>query len=126
MQNIIYEKTMKILLSVFIGLFFVLSSCKSNQSQWEDLIKKDLANWQQINGPARYELKDGVIVGTAVMSSPSDDSFLCTKADYGDFILEFDTWIDPQMNSGVNIRSESRSDYLNGLSCLRESVDWIR
>jgi hypothetical protein len=105
---------MKKLIYSFIGLLMVLSSCKTTDGPWENLIKKDLGNWQQINGPAHYELKDGIIVGTAVMGTPSDDSFLCTKTNYGDFILEFDTWIDPLMNSGVNIRSESRPDYLDG------------
>ncbi len=105
---------MKKLTILFTALLFVIVSCKTNEDKWENLIGKDLGNWQQINGPAHYELKDGVIIGTAVMSSPSDDSFLCTKASYGDFILEFDTWIDPQMNSGVQIRSESRPDYLSG------------
>lgn len=105
---------MKKLLFIFAGILIVITSCKTSDGQWENLIKNDLANWQQINGPAHYEVKDGVIVGTAATSDPSDDSFLCTKANYGDFILEFDTWLDPQMNSGVNIRSESRPDYLDG------------
>ena len=105
---------MKKLIFGFIGLLAVLTSCKTKDGQWENLIKKDLSNWQQINGPAHYEIKDGVIIGTAATSDPSDDSFLCSKANYGDFILEFDTWFDIQMNSGVNIRSESRPDYLDG------------
>lgn len=104
---------MKKLIFGFIGLLMVLSSCKTKDGPWENLIKKDLGNWKQINGPAHYEVKDGVIIGTAATSDPSDDSFLCSKANYGDFILEFDTWLDPQMNSGVNIRSESRPDYLD-------------
>lgn len=105
---------MKKLLIFFTGLIIVFVSCTSTDGQWEDLIKKDLGNWQQINGPAHYELKDGVIIGTAVMGYPSDDSFLCTKDNYSDFILEFDTWFDSRMNSGVQIRSESRADYLDG------------
>ena len=105
---------MKKLLFIFTGLLIVMVSCKTSDNQWEDLIKRDLGNWQHINGPALYELKDGIIIGTAVMGSPSDDSFLCTKASYSDFILELDTWFDPKMNSGIQIRSESRPDYLDG------------
>lgn len=105
---------MKNLILTLFTLFIIGCSANSKDSEWEDLIGKDLSNWQQINGPAIFKLRKGVITGTAVMSNPSDDSFLCTKTKYGDFILEFDTWFDPKMNSGVQIRSESRSDYLDG------------
>ena len=46
------------------------------------------------------------------MNTPN--SFLCTKENYGDFILEFEVLVDPLLNSGVQIRSESRPDYRNG------------
>jgi len=105
---------MKKLLFIFTGLLIVMTSCKTKDGQWESLIKNDLSNWVQLNGPATYELKDGVIIGTTVTSSPSDDSFLCTKANYGDFILEFDNLVDTFVNSGVNIRSESHPDYRDG------------
>lgn len=99
---------------ISIGIITGMISCQATDGKWENLIKEDISNWQQINGPAHYEVKDGVIIGTAANSDPSDDSFLCTRAVYGDFILEFETWVDPQMNSGVNIRSEARPDYLDG------------
>jgi len=105
---------MKNLIYAFSGLLIFLISCKTGNEQWENLIKNDLSNWAQLNGPATYELKDGVITGTTVTGFPSDDSFLCTKANYGDFILEFDNLVDTVVNSGVNIRSESRPDYLDG------------
>ncbi len=89
----------------------MISGCNSDRP-WENLIKKDLSNWIQLNGSAPFELKNGEITGTTVLESPN--SFLCTKEKYGDFILEFDTWFDPQMNSGVQFRSESIADYQNG------------
>lgn len=103
---------MKKLNWIFI-IFVILSfaACSAN-GQWEKLVKKDLSGWQQLNGTAPFKLENGVIVGTTVLDSPN--SFLCTKDKFGDFILEFDTWFDPQMNSGVQFRSESRSDYQNG------------
>ncbi len=73
---------------------------------------KDLEGWEQLNGTARYEVKDGVIVGTTAKGSPN--SFLCTKKLYSDFELEFEVNVDPRMNSGVQIRSESRKDYKDG------------
>ena len=73
---------------------------------------KDLAGWEQLNGTAKYEAKDGAIVGTSVPKSPN--SFLCTKQKYGDFQLEFEVKVDKALNSGVQIRSESKPDYQNG------------
>jgi hypothetical protein len=73
---------------------------------------KDLEGWEQKNGLAKYEAKEGMIVGTSVPNSPN--SFLCTKKSYGDFELEFDVLVDKELNSGVQIRSESKPDYNNG------------
>lgn len=86
------------------------SSCKKDP--WQILAKKNLNAFEELNGTAPYVLEDGVLIGTTVVNSPN--SFLCTKEKYGDFILEFDTWFDPKMNSGVQIRSESTPDYKNG------------
>ena len=73
---------------------------------------KDLQGWEQINGLAKYEVKDGAIVGTSVPNSPN--SFLCTQKRYGDFELEFEVKVDKALNSGVQIRSESKPEYQNG------------
>lgn len=97
------------LLLLFVALS--LSACREKEP-WISLIGEDLSNWEQINGYATFELVNGEIIGTTVNGSPN--SFLCTKERYGDFILEFDTWFDPKMNSGVQFRSESRPDYQNG------------
>lgn len=103
---------MKKLIYVFAVLLIAFVSCQPKERQWDNLIKKDLSNWEQLNGTATYELKDGQIIGITVANSPN--SFLCSKVKYGDFILEFDTWFDTRMNSGVQLRSESRSDYQDG------------
>lgn len=49
------------LLFIFTGLVIVMTSCKTKKGQWGSLIKNDLSNWVQLNGPATFELKDGVI-----------------------------------------------------------------
>jgi hypothetical protein len=53
-----------------------------------------------------------VIVGTTAEKSPN--SFLCTTKDYGDFELQFEVKVDSALNSGVQIRSESKKEYQNG------------
>jgi hypothetical protein len=93
---------------------FLLFMVTWNQAdgQWKKLAKKDLSGWEQLNGTAPFKVEKHVVIGTTVLDSPN--SFICTKEKYGDFILEFDTWFDPQMNSGVQFRSESKADYQNG------------
>jgi len=80
---------------------------------WVSLFNgKDLSGWKQLNGTATYAVEDGAIVGTTTKGSPN--SFLCSEKDYGDFELQFDVKVDRQLNSGVQIRSQSKPDYQNG------------
>ena len=82
-------------------------------AQWENLFNgKDLTGWKQLNGKAKYTVKDGMIIGTTVAKEPN--SFLATAKDYGDFILELEFKVDSPMNSGIQFRSESTPDYMNG------------
>lgn len=73
---------------------------------------KDLKGWKQLGGQSKFEVIQGEIVGTALANQPN--SFIVTEASYSDFILEFEFWIDPASNSGVQFRSESKPDYQNG------------
>jgi hypothetical protein len=83
---------------------------------------KSLDGWTQRGGKAEYQVEDGVIVGITVPGrvvngkpvSGTPNSFLCTDTLYGDFILELEFKVDPQMNSGVQIRSNSYPEYDNG------------
>ncbi|MET3112850.1 hypothetical protein AAKU52_000568 [Pedobacter sp. CG_S7] len=80
---------------------------------WQSLFNgKDLKGWKQLNGKAKYEVKNGEIVGTTVPNEPN--SFLTTEKEYGDFILELDLMVDPSMNSGLQFRSLSKAEYQNG------------
>lgn len=73
---------------------------------WTNLFNgKDIEGWVQRGGKAKYTIEDGCIVGTSTMDTPN--TFLCTGRDYGDFILEYEFKIDPRLNSGVQIRSNS-------------------
>jgi type 1 glutamine amidotransferase len=86
---------------------------KDNDEGWVSLFDgKTLDGWVQINGTARYEVKDGTILGTTVEGSPN--SFLCTRKHYSDFDLEFEVKVDSRLNSGVQIRSNSLPQYRNG------------
>jgi len=97
---------------LMLGASWVIASEKA---KWQDLFDgKSLNGWEQLNGTAKYEVKDGMIVGTAVLGSTN--SFLCTKKNYGDFIIELDFKVDEGLNSGIQIRSQSLEEYKD--SCV--------
>ena len=99
-------------LALLAGLMFSLTASAS-ASDWIDLFNgKDLTGWEQKNGTATYEVRNGMIIGTTVQGSPN--SFLCTQEHYRDFELEFEVKVDARLNSGVQIRSHSLPDYRNG------------
>jgi hypothetical protein len=67
---------------------------------------KTLEGWTQRNGTATYEVKDETIVGTTKKGSPN--SFLCSNKLYGDFELLFEVKVHNSLNSGVQIRSQTK------------------
>jgi hypothetical protein len=73
---------------------------------------RSLDGWVQRGGQAVYSVEDGAIVGRTVLDTPN--SFLCTSRDYEDFVLRFEVKVDPELNSGVQIRSHSTVDYQDG------------
>jgi hypothetical protein len=95
-------------------LFAMRGTAQTSGNGWQVLFNgKDLTGWRELNGKHKWEVKDGVIVGTDVHGQPN--GFLCTEADFSDFILELDVSIDTLMNnSGVQFRTRSTADYLNG------------
>ena len=81
--------------------------------EWTPLFNgKNLKGWKRLNGVAEYKVKDGVITGVSKMNTPN--TFLVTEKNYGDFILEFDFYVDDGLNSGVQFRSLSFKEYNNG------------
>ncbi len=95
----------------FLSAIFFANAVSAQN--WQPLFNgKNLDGWTQRGGEAKYEVRDGEIVGTTVPNTPN--SFLCTDREYGDFILELEFLVDPALNSGVQIRSHSRADYMNG------------
>ena len=73
---------------------------------------RDLDGWTQRNGTATYRVEGDQIVGKTSESSPN--SFLCTDMLYGDFELMFEVKVDDALNSGVQIRSQSKGGVPSG------------
>jgi hypothetical protein len=80
---------------------------------WQSLFDGEtLDGWIRRGGRASFEAKDNTIVGTTAPGEPN--SFLCTEKHYGNFILQIEVKVDSDLNSGIQIRSQSREDYRNG------------
>ena len=97
--------------------FILLLTCcgilAQSAGDWEVLFDgKDFKGWKQLNGKANYEVIKGEAVGTTVANEPN--SFLVTEKNYGDFILELEFKVPQGMNSGIQFRSESKAEYMNG------------
>ena len=104
---------MKRFVAIVFCSLLVLNTWAKEDSPWTSLFNgKNLRGWTVINGTAEYKVVDGVIVGTSKKGTPN--TFLTTKKYYGDFILEYDMKMDHDINSGVQIRSNSRPDYMDG------------
>jgi len=98
---------------LFLLAFISIAASAQTTTKWISLFNgNDLTGWKQLNGKAKYTVRNGMIVGTTVVGEPN--SFLTTKKNYGDFILEVDFKVDSTMNSGIQFRSLSVPEYRNG------------
>ena len=97
------KSALRLLFVLFAG--FASVSSAAEREEFRPLFdSKSLDGWVQRGGKAKYEVKNGEIVGTSVIGTPN--SFLCTDRDYADFILEVEFKVHPEMNSGIQIRSQ--------------------
>jgi len=92
----------RFILPGFLVLFVFTSS---SAQTWKPLFDgTSLTGWKQLTGKAQFQVFRGTIMGVSVPNSPN--SFLCTEAEYGDFVLEMEVMMDDTLgNSGVQFRS---------------------
>ena len=99
------------------GLFVLLTACgqvKKDDTPWVAMFDGSTLNgWSIKGGKALYEVNEGVIIGTSTPNTPN--TFLCSDKMYGDFIMELEYMVDPKLNSGIQIRSNSMASYRNGV-----------
>jgi hypothetical protein len=98
----------------FLVFMLLVSSVSAKKNDgWVSLFNgKDLTGWHQLNGQAKYHVEKGEIIGTTVSNTPN--SFLATDKDYGDFVLELDLLVANEMNSGIQFRSISKPEIMDG------------
>lgn len=76
---------------------------KSDAAGWTPLFDgKTLDGWIQRGGKAKYMVEEGQIVGSSVPNTPN--SFLCTKREFTNFVLELEFKVQSGLNSGVQVR----------------------
>lgn len=104
---------MKIKLFLMSMMLISITLFANGTDNWVDLFNgKNLDGWEILNGNAEFKVENGVIIGTSKLNTPN--TFLATKEQYDDFILEYEAKIDPLLNAGVQIRSLSTPDFNNG------------
>lgn len=102
-----------LLITVILSAFISCKQEPKDDTPWVSLFDgESLTGWTQLGGKAAYTVRDNAIVGTTVHNTPN--SFMTSDKMYGDFILELDYKVDPSMNSGVQIRSNSLPHYMDG------------
>ncbi len=99
------------LIVVMLGATSLLSGASLPRagSEWEDLFDGSTLNgWVKRGGKATYRVEDGEIVGTTVPNTAN--TFLCSERDFGDFVLELEFKVHPNLNSGIQVRSQVREN----------------
>ena len=97
-----------------VMLALISISCKQSKKYSVSLFNgNDLNGWHTKGGNATYKVIDNSIVGTSTLNT--GNTFLCTDKMYDDFILELEFKVDSILNSGIQIRSNSTSEYNNGV-----------
>ena len=100
-------------LALFVLFFYGCGEAIKDDTPWVALFDGEtLDGWTQKGGEAQYEVKENTLVGSTVHNTPN--SFLTTNKRYDDFILELEYKVDPSMNSGIQIRSNSFPYYRDG------------
>lgn len=104
-------KEIRILSTIFIFAFLSFNSAFAQN--WNSLVNgKNLDGWEKRNGTAEYKVEGDQIIGVSKVGTPS--TYLCAKERYADFILEVEVKVEVGLNSGIQFRSNSVTDYKNG------------
>ena len=101
------------LVSLLPWVLWLAAVAIGQEDDWTELFDgQSLDGWTQRGGQAVYSVENGQIVGTTVPNTPN--SFLCTDRHFDNFVLELEFRVHPELNSGIQIRSNSLADFKNG------------
>ena len=95
-----YLRLHRVALLAMIGA----SAVAAESPPWISLFDgKTLTGWKSVGGHAKFEVRDGAIVGTIATGSYA--TFLVTEREFGDFILEAEFKTEWGLNSGLQFRA---------------------
>jgi len=98
------KKTLVSAAAICALILNVNAADKGKAKKWVSLFDgKKIEGFETKGGFATYRVEDGCIVGKT--ADGSKNTFLSTKKDYADFELELEVKCDPELNSGIQIRS---------------------
>src|SRR5215216_4625765 len=84
------------------------------QTGWQNLFDgKTLKGWEVKQGNAKISVENGMLVGSTFPNNTK--TFIGTKKEYGNFILELDFKADEGLNSGIQFRSRTSKEYRKGI-----------
>ena len=96
----------KLTITLLFSLLFSASNFAADKKYKAIFDGKTLEGWTQRNGTATYRVEKKSVVGKTKEGSPN--SFLCSDKEYGNFDLIFEVKVDDKLNSGVQIRSQTK------------------
>lgn len=103
-------------LSVALALLLpgVPANAPAPSEGWVDLIRdRQLSGWKSIGTGIWTLMSDGTLLGQRDPGIPStDQAWLYTDEEFGEFDLRFSFWVRRGGNSGISIRDKSRGHYV--------------
>ena len=96
----------KLTITLLFSFLFIASNFAADKKYKAIFDGKTLEGWTQRNGTATYRVEKKSVVGKTNEGSPN--SFLCSDKEYGNFDLIFEVKVDDKLNSGVQIRSQTK------------------
>ncbi len=101
-------KKVLLLIAIFSGSIMI-----AKDGGWKSLFNgKNLEGWKTLNGEAEFKVENGFLIGSTKINTPN--TFLATEELFDDFILELEIKNEETVNTGIQIRSNSMSEYNNG------------
>jgi hypothetical protein len=103
-----------------LGIAAVAHGAEQN---WTSLFDgQSFKGWKQVQGEAKYAIRDGAIIGIVTEGVPAN-SFMVTEELFGDFVFECEFKADAGINSGIQFRSAPGNDTVKRVHGYQFEID---
>src|SRR4051812_18773114 len=105
------------------ALALLVGAAEVGDAKWISLFDgKTLNGWKHHGGKAKFEVRDGAIVGT-IVEGEKVNSFIATEETFKDFVFECEFKADAGINSGIQIRSLPADEKVKRVYGLQYEID---